>query len=200
MNQEIDLFKNNIETVQSCGLLDRKQEIKRIIEGLLFSCNDPLSLDKIREVIYSSYPLKSQELIELIHELKKEYSESNRAFKIDYIAQGYLLRTVEDVHPYIELLHQNRRSEKLTKAAIEVLAIIAHKQPITRGEIEKIRGVDSTGSLSSLMERELIEVVGRKESPGRPTQYGITKRFLHHFGLNNIQEITKTFFGSNPEH
>ncbi len=95
---------------------------------------------------------------------------------------------------YIEQLYQDRRGEKLTQAATEVLAIIAYRGPVTRREIEKLRGVDSSGTVSSLLERGLIEEAGRKEAPGRPAIYSITSQFLHHFGLSDKSELN-----TNPE-
>lgn len=178
----LNLFEEKIDITKETSFT-RKQEIKRIIEALLFSSSEPLKLDKIKEVIDSSYPVSGKEISQLIDDLKEEYRLGKRCFTIDEIAHGYLLRTLPDMHPFIEKLWQNKRGEKLSKSALEVLAIIAYKQPIIRSEIEKIRGVDSSGTLASLVERELIEVVGRLEAPGRPAQYGTTKRFLRHFGL-----------------
>lgn len=165
----------------------RKWEIKRIIEALLFSAVDPLSLEKIKEIIHSTYPLSLKELQSYIEELKEEYKE--RAFQIAEVGGGLILRTVKEMHPYLELLHLNRRGEKLSKAAAEVLAIVAYKEVITRAEIDKIRGVDSSGTLHCLLERDLVEIVGRLEGPGRPSQYGITKRFLRHFGLKSKEDL-----------
>ncbi|MCC5831638.1 MAG: SMC-Scp complex subunit ScpB [Chlamydiales bacterium] len=164
--------------------------MKRIIEGLLFASNEPLPLQKLKEVIQTHYPVRSIELKRLIEELSQEYDNEGHAFQIAEIGGGYLLRTVEEMRPYLDLLHHDRRGEKLSRAATEVLAIIAYRQPITRREMEEIRGVDCSGTVVSLMERGLIEPVGRKEAPGRPIQYGITKRFLQHFGLKDLEDLT----------
>jgi segregation and condensation protein B len=163
--------------------------IKRLIEALLFSSNEPLSLQKIREVTDVIQPLKSKDLYNLIKELKDEYKAQNRGFQLDEIAQGFLIRTAQEFGPHIEQLYRNKRSEKISHAATEVLAIIAYKQPITRAEIEAIRGVDSSGIIQQLLERQLIEAVGKLEVPGRPTIYGVTKDFLKHFGLNDVQDL-----------
>ncbi len=185
----LNLFEKKLEKKESAGAHSRSKEIKRIVEALLFSTNEPLELDKIKEIVETSYPVKRQELKEILQNLTKEYEQEGRAFEIEEVAGGFLLRTVKEVHSFVEILHQNRRGEKLSKAAVEVLAIIAYKQPITRPEIEKIRGVDSSGTLAALLERELVEVVGRLEAPGRPSQYGTTKRFLRHFGLKSALEL-----------
>lgn len=165
------------------------EEIKKILEALLFSSSEPLPFQKIKEIVNSTYPIRSQELMKILQDLKKEFHTQKRGVQIDEIAHGFLLRTVEEVHPFVEMLHQDKRGEKLSKAAMEVLAIISYKQPITRAEVEKIRGVDSSGTISSLLERELIEIVGKLEAPGRPSQYGITLRFLKHFGLKSAEDL-----------
>jgi len=179
----------DVETEQEERAPSRDRQIMRIIEALLFSTADSVSLEKIKEIVSSVYPVGLRELRRLIDALREEYRDQNRAFTIDEIADGYLLRTVEEMGPYVELLHLNRRGEKLSKASMEVLAIIAYRSPITRAEVEAIRGVDSSGTVASLIERGLIEEVGRKEAPGRPIQWGVTKRFLKHFGLKSAADI-----------
>jgi segregation and condensation protein B len=164
-------------------------QVKRIIEALLFASNEPIAFNKIREVVDTIAPLQPKELRGLIQELQNEYEEQQRAFRLEEIAQGFILRSAEEFHPYIELLHRNKRTEKLSMASSEVLAIIAYRQPITRVQIEAIRGVDSSGSVATLLERQLIQPVGRLEAPGRPTLYGITKDFLKHYGLKDIKEL-----------
>jgi segregation and condensation protein B len=190
MSQELNLIEQAIEKVSKHAFSNRDQEIKRIIEALLFSSSEAISLDKLREVINSSYPVKSREVAKLLEELSQEYKRESRAFQIDEIAGGYLLRTAPYMRPYVELLYQDRRGEKLSQAATEVLAVVAFRSPITRREIEKIRGVDCSGTIASLLERGLIELVGRKETPGRPVQYGVTKQFLQHFGLKDLKAFT----------
>jgi len=165
------------------------KEIKRIVEALLFSSSNPISFAKIREVTDSFYALKPKRLKEILEDLQMEYISQQRAFRLEEIAQGYILRTSEAYSPYIELMHRNKRTEKLSHAAAEVLAIVAYKQPITRPQIDAIRGVDSSGTLYNLLERQLIEPVGKLESPGRPTLYGITKDFLIHFGLKDLKDL-----------
>lgn len=166
-------------------------QIKRIIEALLFSSSVPISFNKIRDVTDSFHAVWPRILRELLSELQHEYIAQQRAFRLEEIAQGFIVRTCEEYAPYIDLLLRNKRTEKLSHAAAEVLAIIAYKQPTTRPQIDAIRGVDSTGALQNLLDRQLIEPVGRLEAPGRPTLYGITKEFLMHFGLNDITDLPK---------
>ena len=159
------------------------------MEALLFASPDPLPLVKIREVTDTILPLRPRQLRQILDELKQEYLAQQRAFQLEEIAQGYVLRTYEEYAPYLELFHRNRRSEKLSNASTEVLAIIAYRQPITRPQIDAIRGVDSSGTVVQLLERHLIEPIGKLEAPGRPTLYGTTKEFLKHYGLKDIAEL-----------
>lgn len=169
-----------------------RHHIKRVIEALLFASPDPLPLPKIREVTDTILPIPPRQLRQILDELKQEYLAQQRSFQLEEIAQGYVLRTYEDYAPYLDLLHRQKRSEKLSHASTEVLAIIAYRQPVTRPQIDAIRGVDSSGSIVQLMERQLIEPMGKLEAPGRPTLYGTTKEFLKHFGLKDLNELTSS--------
>jgi len=163
--------------------------MKRIIEALLFASNEPIPFNKLREILETSFPIKPRSLKKIITELQEDYVSQNRAFRLEEIAQGYVLRSCEEYSRYIDLLYRNRRTEKLSQPATEVLAIIAYRQPITRPQIDAIRGVDSSGTMVSLVERGLIEAVGRAESPGRPTIYAVTQEFLKYFGLKDLKEL-----------
>jgi len=165
------------------------QDAKRIIEGLLFASSDPIPLRKMREVVESCYPLKSEDVRRLINQLGEEYIQQNRAFRLEEIAKGFILRTCEEFDPYIQKLLRKSRPERLSHAGAEVLAIIAYRHPITRPQIDDIRGVDSSGVVYSLLERNLIEPVGKLEVPGRPTLFGVSKHFLKHFGLKNVKDL-----------
>jgi len=168
---------------------DIRIQIKRTIEALLFASSEPLPLDKIREVVDTIQEMPPREIRSLINSLQDDYYIQQRAFRIEEIAQGFVLRTCEEFHPYIEHLYRNKRGEKLSHAAAEVLAIIAYRQPITRPQMEAIRGVDCSGVVQALLDRQLIQPVGKLEAPGRPTLYGTTKDFLQHFGLRDVKEL-----------
>jgi segregation and condensation protein B len=174
---------------------DIKQLGKRIVEGLLFSSSEPVSLRKFKDILHSLHPFTMQDIKELIELLKEEYEEQRRAFQVEEIAQGYLLRTRAEYNAYIQQLIKQSRPERLSHAALEVLAIIAYKQPITRPQIDQIRGVDSSGIIHTLIDRQLIEPAGKLEVPGRPTLYTVTHRFLSHFGLKNCSDLP----GLNPK-
>ncbi len=185
----INLLEDTLEVATKRAHSTKEREIKRIVEALLFASSEPIPTAKLKEIIQTQYPVRTAELRQVIDSLSQEYKNEGHTFEIAEIAGGYLLRTIDAMQPYIELLHQDRRSEKLSRAATEVLAITAYRQPITRREMEEIRGVDCSGTVVSLVERGLIEAVGRKEAPGRPIQYGITKRFLQHFGLKDLEDL-----------
>jgi segregation and condensation protein B len=180
---------NNQAIEQKATEKTTRTRLKRIIEALLFVSREPLSFNKIREVLDAVEPLKPRQIQDLLQELAEEFILQQRAFRLEEIAQGYILRTCKEYSPYLDLLFRNKRTEKLSPAAAEVLAIIAYRQPITRPQIDAIRGVDSSGTLQSLLERQLVESVGRLEAPGRPTLYGITSYFLKHFGLRDLKEL-----------
>lgn len=168
--------------------LKKKERTKRIVEALLFGAAEPLSIEKIKDIISESHPVTSQEIKAALLSLQEEYEMGGHSFELFPIASGFALRTKAEFSSYIERL-RGRREEKLSRAATEILAIIAHLQPVTRTTIDKFRGVDSSGTLSHLMERGMIEITGRLETPGRPAQYGITRRFLLHLGLNDITDL-----------
>lgn len=162
---------------------------KRVIEALLFSCPEPLAVQKIREVTDTFCSISPRHLRRILEELQQEYISQQRAFRLEEIAQGYVLRTHEEYATYIDILQRQRRGEKLSPAATEVLAIIAYRQPITRPQIDAIRGVDSSGTLMQLLERQLVETQGKLEAPGRPTLYVTTKEFLKHFGFKDHSDF-----------
>ena len=197
-SKEINFLEKEIETIldEGEGLLDKVDlpthfYLKGILEALLFASSDPLPLHKMREVTDAYKAVKPALLKQILKELGHDYLTQQRAFRLEEIAEGYLIRTHQVYSPYIELLYRSKRAEKLTQAAAEVLAIIIYKQPVTRPQIDAIRGVDSSGTLQNLMERELIEPVGKLEAPGRPTLYGIAQGFLKHFGLKNLKDLPK---------
>ncbi len=163
-------------------------EIKRIIEALLFSSSDPLSLDRIKEVLEE---VKPSQIKELIDELNAEYEQTSRSFMIIEIAGGFQTCTRPEYAIWLKRLYKRRRGQKLSMPALETLAIVGYRQPVTKGEIEFIRGVNVDGVLRTLLERELIKVKGRREGIGRPIIYVTTKRFLEYFGLVSLSGLPK---------
>ncbi len=164
-------------------------EIKRIVEAVLFASGEPVSLQKIREIIESTHPVTLSELKIILEMMQSEYKDQNRAFCLEMIAEGYVLRTDPAYSSYVKMLFANRKKDRLSQAALESLAIIAYKQPVTKAQIELIRGVDCTGVLQHLQERALIEITDRLEAPGRPALFATTREFLKHFGLRNLKDL-----------
>lgn len=173
------------------------QTLKRIVEALLFATNQPLSLNKLKEVIETKLPVTTQKLRFILETLQEECIVQQRAYRLHEAEEGYCLKTCEEFSPFLNELFRNRRGEKLTQPSLEVLAIIAYRQPITRPEIEAIRGVDCSGTLQNLLERNLIEPKGKLEAPGRPTIYGTTDSFLRYFGLQSLKQLPNLNLTSN---
>lgn len=166
--------------------LEDEARAKQIIEALLFAAGKPLTVPDIRKTVKSLTPTQ---ICTLIVDIQKEYEESNRSFEIVQVANGYEIVTKKEFAPWILKVELQKKAKQVTQSALETLAILAYKQPITRAEIEEIRGVDASGVVSTLMERNLIKIVGKKDVPGRPFLYGTTDKFLEHFGLPSIKDL-----------
>lgn len=163
----------------------KREKIKSIIEGLVFALSEPVSVQELLKVMEG---VSADEVESVISELEQEYELRNRGFRLERVAGGAQFRTLSDIAPYVREI-KKLKPARLSRAALETLAIIAYNQPVTRSGIEQIRGVESSGTLRSLLERELVEVVGKKDIPGRPLLYGTTKRFLEVFGLNDLASL-----------
>ncbi|MFQ5579374.1 MAG: SMC-Scp complex subunit ScpB [Nitrospiria bacterium] len=161
-------------------------ELKPIVEALFFVSGDTLSVDRLRDVIKC---VDKKRLHAVIEALQEEYDQSNRGMRLAEVAGGYQFVTRSEMAPWIKEMEKIRTASRLSKPGLETLAIVAYKQPATRGEIEMVRGVDVAGVLKTLMERKLIKIVGRKEAPGRPMMYGTTRQFLEYFGLASLSGL-----------
>jgi segregation and condensation protein B len=158
-------------------------EIKKVVETLLFITDQPLPVERISQICN----LKENKIQKALDMLVEDYEA--RTLQIMNIAGGYQMATRQEYSLWIRRLYNNRMTVRLSAAALETLSIIAYKQPITRAEVEAIRGVEVIGPLETLLERRLITTVGRKESVGRPLLYGTTKEFLRQFGLNSLDNL-----------
>ena len=170
---------------QASGELVETEDLKNIIETLLFITDRPVKPSRLAEVAESD----TRRVREIIHQLQDEYAAQNRAVQIVEIAGGFQMATKAEYGRWVRRLYNEKMTTKLSNAALETLAIIAYKQPITRAEMEAIRGVDVAGPLERLLERSLVRVVGKKDTIGRPMVYGTTDEFLRLFGLNKIGEL-----------
>jgi len=160
------------------------EEIKPIVESLLFAAGAPVSLRRLAEVI----GVAQAEVKPALALLQEDYSAPGRGVALAEVAGGYQFRTVADYVEYVKTLIREKPN-RLSRAALETLAIIAYRQPITKAEIEAVRGVDADGVLNSLLTKKLIRVMGRKDVPGRPWVYGTTPQFLELFGLNDLSSL-----------
>ncbi len=168
--------------------------LKSIIEGLIFAADEPLTYTQIKELVESDeaeLKVSPTQVRSIVEDLNRSYEDERRPFQILSLAGGYQYATKRDVAVFVGKLHKEQAKRRLTQTALETLAIIAYKQPITKSDLESIRGVNSDYILKSLLEKDLITVTGREHAPGRPLLYGTTKRFLHHFGLNSLSDLPK---------
>ncbi len=161
-------------------------ELAAVVETLLFVSHEPLGVDRL--VMALGGPSKT-EVVQALGWLKEEYEKQRRSLQVVELAGGYQLATRPEYGHWIKRLEKVKAAPKLSRSALESLAIVAYRQPIVRGEIEEIRGVETSSVLRTLLERKLIRIVGRKEMPGRPILYGTTKFFLQHFGLRDLAEL-----------
>lgn len=165
--------------------VSKKDRYMSIIESLLFVTGEPLSFKEISRILETS----EEYTAELVLELEEKYSEDVRGIKLINLNNTYQLVTKAENSDYIQKLLKKNARQSLSQASLESLAIIAYKQPITRIEIDEIRGVKSESALQKLLEKNIIKGVGRLDVPGRPIQYGTTEEFLRQFGLGNLKEL-----------
>lgn len=175
-----------------------KEDYKRIVENLLFITDRPLSIAKLSQVAQIN---NIQLTKDIVNSLAQEYVQTARAIQIIELGGGFQMSTKPEYGRWVRALFNEKTSDKLSSAALETLAIIAYKQPVTRAEIEAIRGVDAVGPLEKIMERGLVRIVGRKDAPGKPMVYGTTDEFLRLFGLNHISQLPelKSFENKGPK-
>ena len=162
-------------------------EIRKIIEALLFASPDPLTQTKVNGIFDPDTP----NLKEVVEGLNEQYAQEDHAFEINQLAGGYQLVSRREYEHFIRRMLNKSGRLTLSNAALDSLAIIAYKQPMGRYEIEAIRGVDSSGVLKTLLNRNLIKIKGRDSGPGRPLLYQTTDKFLEHFGLNRLSDMPK---------
>src|SRR5215475_4307499 len=178
-----------------------KMSLSRVIEALLFSAQKPFSIQEITAAMKRAEDdladgtpnelarVKTAEVAAALEELKVEYIQQNRAFQLVEKAEGWQLDTDPGFAKWVRQLFPAPKPARLSAPALETLAIIAYRQPITRADVEIVRGVNIDGVLQTLMERGLVKIAGRAEIPGRPLLYETTQFFLDHFGLRNLDEL-----------
>ncbi|GAB4173146.1 MAG: hypothetical protein Kow00108_07900 [Calditrichia bacterium] len=167
-----------------------ESQLKNKIEALLFVADKPLKFKEIQSCLNED-SLTEAQLKELVESLNQEYLSAGKPFFIKTVANGYRYYIHDEYFPVIEPLVSESRKGKLTQKSLETLAIIAFKQPITKSEIEAIRGVNVDGVVRTLLERNLVKVAGRAQAPGNPLLYETTEQFLEYFGLNSLEDLPK---------
>ena len=159
---------------------------KQIVEALLFASDSPVGLSTLVEVMEGPGP---EEMVTLLQELERDLRESDRGVVLVEIAGGYQLLSRRECAPWIERMLRSRRKVRLSRAGLETLAIVAYKQPITKVEVDSIRGVDSGGALHTLLERNLALIRGRSKAVGRPLLYATSPEFLSYMGINDLSDL-----------
>jgi segregation and condensation protein B len=161
-------------------------ELAALLEALLFVSPEPVSVSRLATAVGN---VSKAEVEQALMRLEQDLAQEGRGIQLAKLAGGYRLVTKAEYAPWLKRLDKAKAAQKLSRSALESLAIIAYKQPLVRAEIEEIRGVETSGVLRTLLERKLVRIVGRKEVPGRPIMYGTTKFFLEHFGLHDIAQL-----------
>ena len=164
-----------------------ESEIQAILEAVLFTASEPISISQLRSVFdraISGHAIRAQ-----LRELGQFYDQHQRSFQISEIANGFQICTRPDYAGWIEKFHTRQVRVKLTPSALETLAVVAYKQPVTRLEIEEIRGVNSDSVLNSLIEKGLVRISGRKQEAGRALLFSSSNQFLEQFGLKNLSDL-----------
>ncbi|NLC71599.1 MAG: SMC-Scp complex subunit ScpB [Desulfuromonadaceae bacterium] len=159
-------------------------ELLAVVECLVFAADKPMKAAQIAEIVEVERPLIHQ----VLEDLRKKYDNAGGGIELAEVAEGFQFRTRREFSFWIRRSHK-RKTFRLSRAALEILAIVAYRQPITRGEMERVRGVDCDGALRTLLEKGLLRICGKKEAPGRPLLYGTSAYFLEVFGLRNLEEL-----------
>ncbi len=206
LKEEIKPEQTSAEQNQEINAEEKKQEevilsrsdFKNIIETLLFITDRPLSASKVNQVAEIGDLALTRDIIQ---EIQTDYAASGRAVQVLEIGGGFQMCTKPEYGRWVRKLYNEKMSTRLSPAALETLAIVAYKQPVTRAEIEAIRGVDISGPLEKLLDRGLVKIAGKKEVAGRPLVYATTEQFLRVFGLNHLSELPdmKTFAAKGPK-
>ena len=166
--------------------------LEQILESLLFTSDEPLEVSRVLDFckeIAGIEQLSEASIIESLQRLEKKYITSDHVFRIVKWGGGYRLITSEEMAPFLKAFYSQRDRRKLSKSLLETVAVIAYKQPVTRSEIEYVRGVDADYAVRKLLELELIDVIGRSDALGRPLLYGTTNTFLTFFGIGSLEDL-----------
>ena len=175
-----------VEAVSSQAETIDGRELKAILEAVLFVSPEPVPVARLMSILGT---FSKAEVVQALGILTHDLDQDGRGIQVVQVAGGYRLVTKQEYGPWLKRMDKAKAAQKLSRSALESLAIIAYKQPLVRSEIEEIRGVETSGVLRTLCERKLVRIVGRKDVPGRPIMYGTTKFFLEHFGLQDLTQL-----------
>jgi segregation and condensation protein B len=175
-----------VEAVNSQAEAIGARELKAILEAVLFVSPEPVPVARLMSIVGT---VSKAEVVQALGILTHDLDQDGRGIQLVQVAGGYRLVTKQEYGPWLKRMDKAKAAQKLSRSALESLAIIAYKQPLVRSEIEEIRGVETSGVLRTLCERKLVRIVGRKDVPGRPIMYGTTKFFLEHFGLQDLTQL-----------
>ena len=175
-----------VEAVNSQTEAIDARELKAILEAVLFVSPEPVPVARLMTILGT---VSKAEVVQSLGILTHDLDQDGRGIQLVQVAGGYRLVTKQEYGPWLKRMDKAKAAQKLSRSALESLAIIAYKQPLVRSEIEEIRGVETSGVLRTLCERKLVRIVGRKDVPGRPIMYGTTKFFLEHFGLQDLSQL-----------
>lgn len=175
-----------VEGVHSQAEAIDTRELKAILEAVLFVSPEPVPVARLMAIVGT---VSKAEVVQALDILAHDLDQEGRGIQLVQVAGGYRLVTKQEYGPWLKRMDKAKAAQKLSRSALESLAIIAYKQPLVRSEIEEIRGVETSGVLRTLCERKLVRIVGRKDVPGRPIMYGTTKFFLEHFGLQDLTQL-----------
>ena len=175
-----------VEAVNSQAEAIDARELKAILEAVLFVSAEPVPVARLMSILGT---VSKSEVVQALGILAHDLDQDGRGIQLVQVAGGYRLVTKQEYGPWLKRMDKAKAAQKLSRSALESLAIIAYKQPLVRSEIEEIRGVETSGVLRTLCERKLVRIVGRKDVPGRPIMYGTTKFFLEHFGLQDLSQL-----------
>jgi segregation and condensation protein B len=182
-----DLSLDEVMAVDAADARQPSAELKAIVEALIFASPDPLSLKAIAKLLEDE---PKDEVQLAIEGLKQDY-ERPGGLQFVEVAGGYQIVTRPDLHEWVRRLFHERTTQKLSVPALETLAVVAYRQPVTALEVQEIRGVNTSGVMNTLLERGLVKIVGRKQVVGRPFMYATTREFLIRFGLNDLADLPK---------
>ncbi|MEP7265687.1 MAG: SMC-Scp complex subunit ScpB [Bacteroidota bacterium] len=167
--------------------------LKQHIEALIFVAEQNITIEEIQSSLKTAYgwELEKKEILEVLEQLKEQYNNEEYSFELVEIAEGFQFLTKKEYHTAVNTLLQIKAKKRLSTAALETLAIIAYKQPISKSEMEHIRGVSCDYSIQKLLEKELIIIQGKSDGPGKPLIYATSKSFMDHFGLKTVKDLPK---------